>query len=436
MDKQIQVKQTSKPKPKPKPKHNNGHTAINRRLVMLIVAAVVVLYLGIKAVGAFTGYETETAVHVDVNDSFSATGWFFRDEVTVTGSTAGSVKHLAYSGERVQKDAALAEVYTDEQSLALSREIEPLENRISLLESALETASTSSDSTNVDQMITLAIQELAAEVSTGAGTSLSSTANSLRTLSLRNSADGLDTFAIQTELDSLEAELASLQQQLSGSTTELTAPTTGYYSEVVDGYENVLTLDELEGLTLSRFAELTGSPEQVDSSQLLGKMVQGFTWYLVAEITPEQADRLSEGQSLRVSFTQASMETPVTVYAVLEEPGSDSALVVLEGTEFNSEMVSMRKQPVEIILATYSGLRVPKSAVRMLEGTDSEGNTTQTLGVYILSGGVQKAKTINPLYEADDYYVVEQSATNSDMLVEQDQIIVRGRNLQNNMVVR
>ena len=56
--------------------------------------------------------------------------------------------------------------------------------------------------------------------------------------------------------------------------------------------------------------------------------------------------------------------------------------------------------------------------------------------VYILSGGVEKSKIINPLYEAEDYYVVEQSATNVDMLVEQDQIIVRGRNLQNNMVVR
>ncbi|HIY54278.1 MAG TPA: hypothetical protein H9832_10045, partial [Candidatus Agathobaculum merdavium] len=98
--------------------------------------------------------------------------------------------------------------------------------------------------------------------------------------------------------------------------------------------------------------------------------------------------------------------------------------------------VSMRQQPIEIILATYTGLRVPKEAVSVQETTDSDGVTTSTTGVFILSGSFQKFKTINKLYEADDYYVVEQSATDVNMLVEQDQIIVSGKNLQNNMVVK
>ena len=165
-------------------------------------------------------------------------------------------------------------------------------------------------------------------------------------------------------------------------------------------------------------------------------MIQGFSWYLVSEISAEDASRFSEGQSLRVNFTQASLETPVTVYSVLKERNSDTALLVLEGTEFNSEMVSMRQQPIEIILATYTGLRVPKEAVSVQETTDSDGVTTSTTGVFILSGSFQKFKTINKLYEADDYYVVEQSATDVNMLVEQDQIIVSGKNLQNNMVVK
>ena len=113
-----------------------------------------------------------------------------------------------------------------------------------------------------------------------------------------------------------------------------------------------------------------------------------------------------------------------------------AALLVMEGTEFSSEMVSMREQPIEIIIATYTGLKVPKSAVRVQEQTDSDGKTTQIPGVFILSGSIQKFKMINELFEADDYYVVEQSATNSDMLVERDQVIVQGKNLQNNMVVK
>ena len=418
-------------------KHNRKPTRPNRRAVFLIAAAALAVYLVIVVISAFSNVrETEPAVHVSVNDSFMSTGWFFRDEQIVSGSASGSVKHVVYSGERVQQDAALALVYADEQSLALSREIEPLENRIRLLDSALETVGNTSDSANVDQMITLTIQQMADQAKTGQGNGMSSSADTLRTLSLQSVSSSVDTLDIQSERDALEAERAALEQQLSGQTTELTAPISGYYSEVVDGYENVLTRAALENLTLGEFRTLTQSPEKVDAGQVLGKMIQGFTWYLAAEIPTEQADRLSEGQDLRVNFTQASLETPVSVYSIIREHGSNTALLVLEGTEFNSEMVSMREQPVEIILATYSGLKVPKSAVRIEESTNSDGTTTQRTVVYILSGGVEKSKIINPLYEAEDYYVVEQSATNWDMLVENDQIVVRGRNLQNNMVVR
>ena len=410
-------------------------TTSNNRLIMVVVAAIIVIYLVVKAVSMLFSYDSEPAVHVEVNDSFTATGWFFRSEKPVEGSTNGSVKHIVYSGERVQKDSALAVVYSDEQSLAISREIEPLENRLELLDNVLENSGTASDGVNTDQMITLTIQQMAAQAKEGSGTSLASSAESLRTLSLQNASDSIDTMDIQLERDTLAAEISSLEQQISGQTTELTAPVTGYFSEIVDGYENVLTMAELETLTIARFHELIQSPEQVDTSQTIGKMIEGFTWYLAAEVPAEQAQRLSEGQSLRVNFTQATIETPVTVYAIIQEHNSDTALLILEGTEFSSEMVSMRSQAVEIIIATYSGLKVPKSAVRMLETTDSTGKTVQQTGVYILSGGVQKAKIINPLYETEDYYVVEQSATNANMLVEQDQIIVRGRNLQNNMVV-
>lgn len=406
------------------------------RLIFLIIAAAVVLVLCWQVYSAFSNtYETTPAVQVTVNDSIMAEGWFFRDEITVSGSTGDAVKHIVYSGERVQQDAALAVVYSDEDALALSRQLDPLENRISLLETALSSAADGSDAAKLDQMIILSLQQLAEQAKSGSGSSLSNATSSLRTLALRREAGNADTTAITAERDALILERDSLNAQLAGHTTQLTAPTSGYFSEVVDGYEDLLTMDALSDLTVDRFRELTGTKVQ-PADDAWGKMIQGFSWYLVSEISAEDASRFSEGQSLRVNFTQASLETPVTVHAVLKERGSDRALLVLEGTEFNSEMVSMRQQPIEIILATYTGLRVPKKAVSVQETTDSNGVTTRTTGVFILSGSFQKFKVINKLYEADDYYVVEQSATDVNMLVEQDQIIVSGKNLQNNMVVK
>lgn len=406
----------------------------NTRPVFLLIAAVLVVYFGIQVFSAFSGsIQTVTASHVVVNDSFSAVGWFFRDEVPISGSTGDSVKHTVYSGERVQKDAPLATVYADEQSLELSRQLDPLNNKIDLLNTALQSAGDGSDAAKLDQLITLSLQQMASQVKSGSGAALTSSADSLRSLSLRRESGSVDAAAIAAERDALTVQRDSLNQQLSGRTTQMSAPSSGYFSEIVDGYEDILTPEALESIeTVDQFNELIRSGVVPAAGSALGKIIQGFSWFLVAEVPVEQTDRLEEGQSLRVGFTQASLETPVTVYSVVKERNSETALLVLEGTEFNGEMVSMREQPIEIILGTYTGLKVPKQAARM--DVDEDGNSR--LGVYILSGSIQKFKTINKLYETDTYYVVQQSATDSGALVAQDQIIIRGKDLQNNMVVK
>lgn len=421
-------KQTGK-----KIKHTKS--GINSRVVFLLISVVILIYLGQKVISAFSvGIETTPAVQVTVNDSINAQGWFFRDEIPVSGSTGESVKHIVYSGERVQQDAPLAIVYSDADALALSQQLDPLENRIDLLDTALQSATDGADAAKLDQMIILSLQQMASQSKNGSGTALNSSAESLRTLALRREAGNVDTAAITAERDTLVMERDSLNAQLAGHTTQLTAPATGYFSEVIDGYEEILTVDALEDITVDRFRELTET-KPIVSNQAWGKMIQGFTWYLVAEISGEDAERFSVGQSLRVNFTQASLETPVSVYSIVKDRNSEDALLVLAGTEFNSEMVSMRQQPVEIIIATYTGLKIPKEAVYVQETTTDDGVTRQD-GVFILSGSFQKFKVIKKLYETEDFYVVEQSATNSDMLVEQDQIIVSGKNLQNNMVVK
>ena len=421
-------KQTGK-----KIKHTKS--GINSRVVFLLISVVILIYLGQKVISAFSvGIETTPAVQVTVNDSINVQGWFFRDEIPVSGSTGESVKHIVYSGERVQQDAPLAIVYSDADALALSQQLDPLENRIDLLDTALQSATDGADAAKLDQMIILSLQQMASQSKNGSGTAVNSSAESLRTLALRREAGNVDTAAITAERDTLVMERDSLNAQLAGHTTQLTAPATGYFSEVIDGYEEILTVDALEDITVDRFRELTET-KPIVSNQAWGKMIQGFTWYLVAEISGEDAERFSVGQSLRVNFTQASLETPVSVYSIVKDRNSEDALLVLAGTEFNSEMVSMRQQPVEIIIATYTGLKIPKEAVYVQETTTDDGVTRQD-GVFILSGSFQKFKVIKKLYETEDFYVVEQSATNSDMLVEQDQIIVSGKNLQNNMVVK
>ena len=85
----------------------------------------------------------------------------------------------------------------------LSRQLDPLEERISLLDTALQSASTAQTSQKLDQVITLTIEQLAEQVKEGSGSSVASAASSLRTLSLRREAGNDDTNEVSAEHDAL-----------------------------------------------------------------------------------------------------------------------------------------------------------------------------------------------------------------------------------------
>lgn len=157
--------QTKSTKSKPRKRRNDG----GNRVVFIIAAVLMVIYLGGRLSNAFSAApETTPALHVTVNDSFTSNGWFFRDEEPIDNATGSSVKHIVYSGERVQQDAPLAIIYSDQESMDLSRQLDPLEERISLLDTALQSTSDSSNIAKLDQVITLTIEQLAEQVKEGA----------------------------------------------------------------------------------------------------------------------------------------------------------------------------------------------------------------------------------------------------------------------------
>lgn len=129
------------------PSRENGGMTAGNRVVFIIAAVLMVIYLGGRLSNAFSAApETTPALHVTINDSFTSDGWFFRDEEPIDNATGSSVKHIVYSGERVQQDAPLAIIYSDQESMDLSRQLDPLEERISLLDTALQSTRTAQTS--------------------------------------------------------------------------------------------------------------------------------------------------------------------------------------------------------------------------------------------------------------------------------------------------
>ncbi len=417
----------------------------NSNTVVVLVGAVALLYIIAQTIYAFSNhYVTVSATRVTVEDSIECTGIFIRDELLADQVTSQTVKHLVSTGERVKKQSQLAVVYAGESALETSQELEQLEEEVALLRAALRSAGDFSDTARLDQQLTTTMRTLSAQVRDGIVTDARDTADSLREQSLRRAAGSLETEALRAELEALERRRDSLSSQVSGQTRSILSPATGYFSETIDGYEGILTKELLETLSYEELVEIMEADRPAAAQeQALGKIVRGFSWYFAVPLEMADARRVRAGSRVKVRFSQTGEAVDASVYAIRKSDDEEHALVILSGDRFSASIVSLREQEIDLILGTYTGLKVPKEAVRVSTETQTAEDGTETvtskIGVYIMSGSFARFKEISQIYEADTYYVVRQevnTAGANNALVMQDLIIVQGKEIEDRKVLK
>lgn len=413
-----------------KPKYRiNPHFLIAAVGILLLI-----LFLFVQIAGSLMNTtKTTTAVRMTVDDSFIADGWFFRDEILAEGVSSETVKHIVHSGEKVQKDAALAVVYTDTSALEISQKTEVLNDEIALLTSAMQSATNSSDAAKLDQQITAQISSVSSKAQNGIVTGIEAETSDLRNLCLRRSAGNLDGSALSAQLSALTTERDALEKQLVGRSTTVASPASGFFSEVVDGFESKLTIKALESLTMDQFKELNEKDIEDEKSDRLGKVISNFRWYFVAAVPMDELNGVKKGDSLRLRFSQVDEDIQVYVDDIRKEKDAEEGLLILSGMDITPELVTMRYQSAEIIRASYTGIKVPKSAVKI----QVDENGKQQQGVYILPDSMSRFKSIDVLFEGEDYYVVQQGDSNDNTgLVAGDTIIIKARGLEDMKVIK
>ena len=108
---------------------------IIKRIVVAIISILIIAYVvsvGLKA--NFTQIKTETASIMTVSDSIPTKGYFIRDEKIITYDGSGVISYLLNDGEKISKDEAVADVYSDTQAANDKKLIDKLQQQISDLE--------------------------------------------------------------------------------------------------------------------------------------------------------------------------------------------------------------------------------------------------------------------------------------------------------------
>ena len=153
----------------------------------------------------------------------------------------------------------------------------------------------------------------------------------------------------------------------------------------------------------------------------------GFEWRFVTAISQDKAELLDEGGRITLRFSSDYIGDVRVNVERISEPENGECVVVFSSNTHISELMHLRRQSVDIVFASYEGIRVPKEAIRIDENGES--------GVYILYSAQAKFIKIKQIYEADSYFVIEYDASSSSGLRPGDEIIVHSKNLYDGKII-
>ena len=405
------------------------NSSLITKLITAFLLLAVLAYFGFQTWSYFTDpVNAATVYSYRAEHIMTLSGCVVRDEEVI--DCADTLIELTRTeGERVGKGKALATVYQSAQALEAARDAAALREQLEQLQYAQTAARDTEAALRLDADIEGDIVALRASLAGGNYAALDGEVSALKTTVLRREYAYRGSADLGARIESLEARLRSASGE-GGAARTVAAPFAGTYSAVADGYETVLTPAALETMAPAAFERVT--PNAVSTT--VGKLIRGDKWYYAAVVSAEEAAMIQEGRSYRLAISGVDEPLPVAAYSV-GRAENGKCLLVFSSDEYLSYVTMLRRQSAELILESYTGLRVPKNALRIGE----DGQT----GVYCRIGRNAYFKPVEIVYQGEDYCLVApgeiQAARESDLVLftirAGDEALITASELYNGKVV-
>ena len=406
------------------------------------VAALAVLAYVILQISLSVGdmIETESAIYGTTDRAVSADAYIFRDETPITVAGGGTPCFFYSDGEKVARGADLMTVYRSASDAALQEEINALEKKIAILErSSVAKVYSTTDLETLDRSISERIYSIISSVSQDSLRFASIGEDELLVLLNRRSAIITTLGGYDLVINEYRTRISQLKTLLSETPLTVRAADSGYFYSATDGYEYVFTMPLLQSMTLEQYDALKDAVPRVSSAELnVGKLVAAPRWYVTVKLDKKTLSRLTSGKNqyylYKIRFPYSDGKTlEMRLDRVISQTNYDTSVAVFSTDVMAAGFNYTRSQPVEIVAESYSGLKVPASAIRVVDGR---------IGVYTLDGIVVRFKTTTVLYEENGYcyckapYDDRIDHLSRTALSLYDPVIVSGKNLYEGKIVK
>ncbi len=376
----------------------------------------------------YTPVETEIAYDYTIEDTVDTEVFVAREESYITNDKKGTIISVASDGSRVAKGEEVAVVFSDTAAADTYIRLNELSESIERYKRlASQSDNYTFDIDDLNDNIDTSVMELMDVISSGNFDNISYNLNDVRDQVVTRQIATGNMLDFESKLQELQAEYDELSKK-SSTHSSVVATKPGYYISGVDGLEQIVDCSKVKEYTVDDIYEVLKGKVENPPEGSIGKIVTDFTWYFLCIVDSNNIGNLEVGDKITVNLPYSSVNSvKATVYAINENTGKESS-VILSCNLMNSDISSLRRENAELVIDSYSGLKISSSAIRVNEDGEK--------GVFVQNGNLVEFKKVNIIYSGDDFILSETDVGKDGYVKLYDNIIVEGKDLYDGKIIK
>ena len=404
---------------------------------MMFILVAFVLCLGVNyALSYGNRMETMIVRNGIEEDSISVEGFVFRDQTVIRTPEAGYVFCVADEDQRVKSGEEIVYIYKNEINVQANRELDDVERQLQKIQAKKTVGLTENDVAKIEQEILDTVRGVP---------QMGSKLDFERLVAAKNDVDDLikqkciakglaEPEKEANEAETLKRRKAQLEAQYNIEKKVIYAPKAGAFTSRIDGMEESLNLSALEGVSvdyiekLKKFDIKNMTTGQVEKESPVGKVVSNYSWSVAFVVPSTFVEDMKPGSTVNLRFTDISVEAVQGTVRKIVDEKNGKAVVVVESGEFIESIYSTSRANIQIIKRRYEGFRIPAESIRMIDGKT---------GVYIVKNSKSRFVPVEILYNNKEWVIVAKQKDDGEKTIKlYDELIISGKNLYDNKVVR
>lgn len=402
--------------------------ALTTRVIWLLIGLFfIIMIISQLVIHFYNPITTEVAAIYTTTDYIGFKGIYVRNEKLVSYHANGVINYTHPDGYKIAKNSVIAEVYRNQSDLAYQQQIDDLVARRTVLQDAQALVGTdSSQLESFSNQIYDKHSEMMQHLCDGDYKSASALKSDMLNLrSKKEIVKGTET-SYAEKIQEINNQITQLKAKISSDPYAVSIGETGYFVSSVDGYEDILNSDTVFELSKEQIEQiLTADTAESNPAGVIGKLIDGYKWYMVAVLNTVRMGTVFEGAevTLRVGYSQQDIDAKVVS---LKRQEDGSSICIFECDTFSSEFVDGRVAQVKLLMDNYEGIRIPTSAIRIVDGK---------AGVYTRKGIEVIFKQIKQIISEEDYTLVENTSDLDGYISLYDTVIVGGKDLYDGKII-